>query len=95
MNYSFSTLNINNALDKFIQSERTIELLNQKGINQLFPIQFKTYEHIFEGKDVLAGDKTGSGKTMAFSIPVIEKMRKEEIFKKEKGIKFVILAPTR
>lgn len=79
---SFSTIIHDSTLEKYIKSERTIELLNQKGISQLFPIQSQTYDHIFEGKDVIAGDKTGSGKTMAFSIPVIEKMRKDGIFQK-------------
>jgi superfamily II DNA/RNA helicase len=45
--------------------------LKNKGIKTLYPIQYKTYRHIFNGKDVIARDRTGSGKTMAFVLPVV------------------------
>jgi superfamily II DNA/RNA helicase len=62
---------INVELSNYIQSDTTIKLLNKKGINNFFPIQAQTFHHITSGKDVIAGDKTGSGKTIAFALPVI------------------------
>lgn len=62
-------------LSHHLKSNKTIGVLNKKGINSFFPIQSKTFIPIFEGKDVIAGDKTGSGKTMAFTLPVIERFR--------------------
>jgi superfamily II DNA/RNA helicase len=35
-----------------------------------------TYEAIFKGEDLIARDKTGSGKTLAFTLPIIERFRK-------------------
>jgi superfamily II DNA/RNA helicase len=56
-------------------SNATIKLLKKGGISEAFPIQVKTYSHIYEGKDLIASDMTGSGKTLAFALPVIEKLR--------------------
>lgn len=95
--YSFSSstnANLDLVLKSYIKNEKTITNLEKKGISQFFPIQAQTYEFIYKGKDVIAGDKTGSGKTIAFSLPILDKMRDQKMFK-TKGIKFVILAPTR
>ncbi|KAL8952091.1 MAG: hypothetical protein Q9222_001959 [Ikaeria aurantiellina] len=45
---------------------------------------------ILEGRDVIGGSKTGSGKTVAFTVPILQKWAKESM-----GIFAVILTPTR
>lgn len=57
-------------------------------------IQFKTLPHIQKGEDLLAIAQTGTGKTAAFAIPVIDKLqflRKKKI----EGIKCIVMVPTR
>lgn len=39
---------------KFPLTAKTIELLKQKGIHYLFPIQYSTFHPIYDGKDVIA-----------------------------------------
>jgi superfamily II DNA/RNA helicase len=48
-----------------------IEVLHGKGIERFFPVQYETYEYIYGGCDLIARDRTGSGKTIAFSLPII------------------------
>ena len=72
-----------------------IEILNKKGIQKLFPIQYETFQYIHEGKDIVAKDRTGSGKTMAFSLPIICQMREKKMFRKPHTTKFLIVLPTR
>src|SRR5271163_4864505 len=55
------------------------------------PVQAAAIPQALEGKDVLATAQTGTGKTLAFLIPVIEHMLKE----KTPGIAALILVPTR
>jgi ATP-dependent RNA helicase RhlE len=55
------------------------------------PVQAATIPHALEGKDVLATAQTGTGKTLAFLIPVIEKLLKD----KTPGIAALVLVPTR
>ena len=60
-----------NSLTYFIKNKNMIELLQKKGIKQLFPIQEKTYEAINLGLDLIGRDRTGSGKTLAYALPII------------------------
>jgi superfamily II DNA/RNA helicase len=46
----------------------------KKGYKNPTPIQDKTIQHILEGKDILGIANTGTGKTAAFSIPLIDKV---------------------
>ncbi|KAG5418208.1 DRS1 [Candida metapsilosis] len=55
------------------------------------PIQSSTIPIALLGKDVVAGAQTGSGKTAAYLIPLIERL----IFKSSTSTKAIILAPTR
>ena len=55
------------------------------------PVQAAAIPHALEGKDVLATAQTGTGKTLAFLIPVIEKLLRRT----SPGISALVLVPTR
>uniref|UniRef100_A0A8D0L3Q5 RNA helicase n=1 Tax=Sphenodon punctatus TaxID=8508 RepID=A0A8D0L3Q5_SPHPU len=84
------------AFSNFGISEETIELLKDRGVTYLFPVQVKTYKHIYDGKDVIAQDRTGTGKTFSFAIPLIEKLQGDSQERKRgRAPKVLVLAPTR
>src|SRR3989338_8974478 len=66
-----------------------VTALNESGICTPTTIQEKVIPLIMDGKDVIGISKTGSGKTAAFAIPILEK---ESI---EKHIQTLIVVPTR
>ena len=45
-----------------------------RGVTFLFPIQAKTFHHVYSGKDLIAQVQTGTGKTFSFAIPLVEKL---------------------
>jgi ATP-dependent RNA helicase RhlE len=55
------------------------------------PVQAAAIPHALEGKDVLATAQTGTGKTLAFLIPVLEQLLKQN----SPGINALVLVPTR
>ncbi|MFH1473937.1 MAG: DEAD/DEAH box helicase [Candidatus Aenigmatarchaeota archaeon] len=63
--------------------------LNNLGFENPTEIQVETIPLIKEGHDVIGQSETGSGKTAAFGIPIVDKVEKG------KGIQAIILAPTR
>ncbi len=58
-------------------------------------IQYKSIPSIMKGEDVLAIAQTGTGKTAAFAIPVIDKIEKIKSSRKSFGIKCIVMVPTR
>ena len=78
-------------------SPSTVQTLKQNNFHYLFPIQQKTYKHVFAGKDIIGRDRTGSGKTLAFALPSLERLRKENLLKTSRGQQPLILVilPTR
>src|SRR6185437_13572997 len=76
-------------LENLPLSEKTKNKLRQIGYHQLTNIQLQTIPFIMEGKDIIAQSQTGTGKTAAFLIPILEKL--EIIFKPQ----VLILVPTR
>ena len=68
--------------------------LAEAGFNRPTDIQFKSIPPILDGEDVLAIAQTGTGKTAAFVIPILNKLisvQKEE----HTDIKCLVMAPTR
>lgn len=61
----FSQLNLVKALQA---------RLHHLGYQQATPIQAKAIPAILAGRDLLAGAKTGSGKTAAFALPLLQKL---------------------
>jgi ATP-dependent RNA helicase RhlE len=80
---------------KFTDYPISIELklqLAELGFKKPTDIQFKSIKHILEGEDLFGIAQTGSGKTAAFVIPIIDVLSK---LKGSKGPQCVVLAPTR
>ena len=70
--------------------------LEELGYHRPTDIQFKAIDPILRGEDVLAIAQTGTGKTAAFAIPIIELLNTRfEKHKKTPGITCLVLAPTR
>ncbi|KAJ1374021.1 hypothetical protein KIN20_036609 [Parelaphostrongylus tenuis] len=65
--------------------------IEKKGFRQPTPIQRKTIPCILDGKDVVAMSRTGSGKTAAFVIPMLQRLKRRDT----KGIRALLISPTR
>ena len=76
--------------DSFQLSQPTMRAIRNKGYEISTPVQAGCIGPMMEGKDVIAKAPTGTGKTMAFGIPIIEKIDPES-----EAVQAVILAPTR
>ena len=52
----------------------TVENLNKMGIKKPMPVQEQAIPALFAGRDVIARAQTGTGKTLAFLVPLAEKI---------------------
>ena len=69
--------------------------LSDLGFKRPTDIQYKAIPSIMKGEDVLAIAQTGTGKTAAFAIPIIDKIHRIKSSKRSWGIKCIIMVPTR
>lgn len=69
--------------------------LTKEGYTIPTPIQAEAIPYILDGYDLLGCAQTGTGKTAAFSIPIIQNLYNERQHGKVRGIKALILTPTR
>ena len=51
-----------------------LKAVEEKGYKKTTPIQEKAIPAILAGKDILGGAQTGTGKTAAFALPVLQKL---------------------
>jgi len=81
--------------DRYYISTDIKKNLAKLGFKRPTDIQFKAIPSILEGEDVLAIAQTGTGKTAAFAIPVIDKIHRFKSSKRSYGIKCIVMVPTR
>ncbi|XP_061351988.1 DEAD-box ATP-dependent RNA helicase 53, mitochondrial-like [Gastrolobium bilobum] len=55
-------------------SQEIVDALAKKGISKLFPIQRAVLEPAMQGRDMIGRARTGTGKTLAFGIPILDKI---------------------
>ncbi len=73
-----------------------LKAVKEKGYVNPTPIQQKAIPIILEGKDLLGCAQTGTGKTAAFAIPMLQLLHQErEAGRWSRGIKALVLTPTR
>ncbi len=72
------------------------EALKSEGYTKLTPIQEKAIPSLLEGNDLLGCAQTGTGKTAAFAIPILQNLYYEQKVTQEgRQIKALIVVPTR
>lgn len=101
----FSSLSIDypifakkNSAMRFDRYQFTRELkqnLESMGFVKPTDIQYKAIHPILKGEDVLAIAQTGTGKTAAYAIPLIESIFRKKLSKRIESISAVIMCPTR
>jgi ATP-dependent RNA helicase RhlE len=74
---------------------RLVEKLKEQGITDPTPIQKQAIPHAMNGRDVMGLAQTGTGKTAAFGLPMIDALMKAGVKPNPKTVRGLILAPTR
>jgi superfamily II DNA/RNA helicase len=79
---TFSELNIDQDM---------VDALAAKGIVEPFPIQAQTIPLALDGQDIIGQAKTGTGKTLGFGLPIIQRLG----LNPEPGVQALVVVPTR
>jgi len=84
------------TFDQLNLIEPILRALKTEGYTTPTPIQQQAIPVLLGRKDLLGCAQTGTGKTAAFAIPILQLLHQDELFKKgPHGIKALILTPTR
>ena len=71
--------------------KQLLQAIEEQGYVEPSPIQKKTIPLVLEGKDILGCAQTGTGKTAAFALPILERLSKDT----NSGLRALIITPTR
>jgi ATP-dependent RNA helicase RhlE len=81
--------------DSYPISDEIKKNLAAMGFKRPTDIQYKSIPSIMNGEDVLAIAQTGTGKTAAFAIPVVDRIHRFKTSKRSPGIRCLVMVPTR
>ena len=70
-----------------------VRAVDQAGYSQPTPIQQEAIPLVLEGRDLMAGAQTGTGKTAGFTLPILHRLSQNKV--KGRPIRALILVPTR
>jgi len=76
-------------------SAELLSAVEKQGYEEATPIQQQAIPLILEGKDVLAGAQTGTGKTAGFTLPVLQRLQKSHNEGQKRHPRVLVLTPTR
>lgn len=72
-----------------------VKAVLEQGYETPTPIQVQAIPVVLEGHDLLAGAQTGTGKTAAFSLPMLHRLTRGGTVRPAGGIRALVLSPTR
>jgi ATP-dependent RNA helicase DeaD len=78
------------SFERFALDPRLLATLTEIGFTTPTPIQDAAIPALLEGRDVVGGARTGSGKTAAFGLPLLQRLGQ-----RTKGPRAIVLCPTR
>jgi ATP-dependent RNA helicase RhlE len=83
---NFSDFNLNDAITKALTEEK---------YETPTPIQAKTVPLVMSGRDVIGIAQTGTGKTAAFALPILDRLAQKPRMAERKSCRILVLSPTR
>lgn len=83
------------TFDQLGLSQPVLQALDLKGYSTPTPIQEQAIPPVLEGRDLLGIAQTGTGKTAAFMLPAIDRLRQADNRIPFKSCRMLVLAPTR
>src|SRR5512146_3019293 len=86
INMSFTSLGL---------SAELLRAISDQGYIKPTAVQRQAIPVILEGKDVLAGAQTGTGKTAGFALPLLQLLSKRGCIRGKNSVRALILTPTR
>lgn len=72
-----------------------LDAVKREGYTTPTAIQHQSIPHILDGKDLFGCAQTGTGKTAAFALPILQMILLEQASGRKQGIRALVLAPTR
>lgn len=72
-----------------------LKAIHDQGYTTPTPVQAQAIPFILEGRDMLAGAQTGTGKTAGFTLPLLQILNEKKTSKPHRKIRSLILTPTR
>ena len=83
------------SFDTLGLSAEILRAVAEQGYSEPTPIQRQAIPVVLQGKDILAGAQTGTGKTAGFTLPLLELLREHAQGKGHRPIRAMVLTPTR
>ncbi len=83
------------SFDSLGLSAELLRAISEQGYTKPTPIQSKAIPIILEGKDVLGGAQTGTGKTAGFTLPLLQRLNQNPAANGRRPIRALVLTPTR
>ncbi len=86
MTHSFATLDLVEPLQRALRAEN---------YEHPTPIQSQSIPHLLAGRDLLGIAQTGTGKTAAFALPILQRLSAQRVALRRGTVRALILSPTR
>ena len=83
------------SFDTLGLSAELLRAISEQGYTEPTPVQSQAIPAILEGKDVMAGAQTGTGKTAGFTLPLLQRLGESPIPNGWRPIRALVLTPTR
>ena len=83
------------SFDTLGLSAELLRAVSEQGYSEPTPVQSKAIPVILEGRDILAGAQTGTGKTAGFTLPLLQRLSDTTPARGQRRVRALILTPTR
>lgn len=83
------------SFDSLGLSAEILNAVSDSGYTEPTPVQQEAIPLVLEGRDLMAGAQTGTGKTAGFTLPILEKLLARKSDKPNRPVRALIVVPTR